>query len=374
MYSLFTEELALGRISLVPIKPCCVHPNGRVPKKDSGKSHPITDCSPHGISLNDHIKCDLESFRMNSIDSAVSFSTPYCFYSIIDIESAWRWIPVLPPHRELQGFRWMFGTHDSSQYNYYVDNRLCCGLLCAPFIFNRISNAIVRIMACRGFRAVVNYLDDFLIIGSTKEECQPGLVTLINLLHYLGFNVSWRKVVSPTQRITFFILDSSTMSLRLPKDKLNWLIDLVNTFSRKASASKRQLQSLTGSLNFACQVVHGGRTFLRRVIDCFNKLTHSSHRCCLSTDFLADVSWWKEFLVTFNGRCMMLDFHQPVYIQRDASFHGFGAIVVMTVVTLLIHHFVVISIIWKLFPVLVTANRCIMKFCLTSLYVCNYGI
>ena len=114
MDSLFTKELALGRISLVPIKPCCVHPNGRVPKKDSGKSHPITDCSPHGISLNDHIKCDLESFRMNSIDSAVSFSTPYCFYSIIDIESAWRWIPVFLPHRELQGFHWKFGTQDSS--------------------------------------------------------------------------------------------------------------------------------------------------------------------------------------------------------------------------------------------------------------------
>ena len=161
MDSLFTKELALGRISMVQTKPRCVHPIGRVPKTDSGKSRPITDCSrPHGISLNDPIKRDLESFRMNSIDSAVSFSTPYCFYSIVDIESSWRWIPVFPPNRELQGFRWMFGTHDSSQYNYYVDNRLCFGLSCAPFIFNRISNAIVRMIARRGFRAVVNYLAD----------------------------------------------------------------------------------------------------------------------------------------------------------------------------------------------------------------------
>ena len=182
----------------------------------------------------------------------------------------------------------MFGTHDSSQYNYYVDNRLSFGLLCAPFIFKRISNAIVRMMAHHGFRAVVNYLDDFLIIGSTKEKCQRGLVTHINLLHYLGFNASWRKVVSLTQRVTFLgnELHSSTMSPRLPEDKFNRLIDLVNTFSLKASASKRQLQSLAGSLNFACQVVHGGRTFLHHMIDCLNKLNHSSHRCPLSTDFL----------------------------------------------------------------------------------------
>jgi len=182
---------------------------------------------------------------MNSIDSAVSFPTPYCFYSIVNIESAWRWIPVFPPHS------------DSSQYNYYVDSRLCFGLSCAQFIFNHISNAIVRMLARHGFCAVVNYLDDFAIIGSTREECQWGLVTLISLLHYLGFNMSWCKVVSPTQRITSLgiELDSSAMSLCLPEDKLNWLIDLVNTFSHKASASKCQLQSLMGSLNFACQVL-----------------------------------------------------------------------------------------------------------------------
>lgn len=28
----------------------------------------------------------------------------------------------------------------------------------------------------------------------------------------------------------------------------------------------------------------------------------------------------------FNGRRMMLDFRQPIFIQMDASFHGFGAV------------------------------------------------
>ena len=89
MESLFTKELALGRISMVQTKPRCVHPISHVPKKDSGKFRPITDCSsPHGISLNAHIKHELESFRMNSVDSAVSFSTPYCFYLIVDNKSA----------------------------------------------------------------------------------------------------------------------------------------------------------------------------------------------------------------------------------------------------------------------------------------------
>ena len=39
-----------------------MHRIGRVPKKDSGKPRPITDCSrPYGSTLNDHIKHDLVS-------------------------------------------------------------------------------------------------------------------------------------------------------------------------------------------------------------------------------------------------------------------------------------------------------------------------
>lgn len=116
------------------------------------------------------------------------------------------------------------------------------------------------------------------------------------------------------------------MSIRLPADKLSRLTELISAFSRKVSASKRQLQSLAGSLNFVCQVVHGGRTFLRRVIDCVNRLKHSSYRCRLTSDIRTNISWWKEFLDTFNGRRMMLGFRKSLYIQTDASFHGFGAV------------------------------------------------
>ena len=109
-------------------------------------------------------------------------------------------------------------------------------------------------------------------------------------------------------------------------DKLSQLNDQVCAFSAKVSASKRQLQSLAGSLNFACQVVHGGHTFLRRVIDCVNKLKQTSHRCCLISDIRSNISWWKDFLATFNGRQIRLNFRQSYCIQADASFHGFGAV------------------------------------------------
>ena len=69
----------------------------------------------------------------------------------------------------------MFGELDPSCYEYFVDNRLCNGLSCTLAIFNRLSNAIVHMMSRCGFTAIVNYLDDFLIIGRTHTECQNGL-------------------------------------------------------------------------------------------------------------------------------------------------------------------------------------------------------
>ena len=62
------------------------------------------------------------------------------------------------------------------------------------------------------------------------------------------------------------------------------------------------------------------------VIDCVNRLRHSSHCCCLNAQFRPDIKWWQQFLVTFNGRRMMLDFRHPVVIQTNASFLSYGAI------------------------------------------------
>ena len=87
---------------------------------------------------------------MNSMDTAVSFSSHNCFYALVDIKSAWRWVPIYPPHCELQGFCWMFGELDPSHYEHFVENRLCFGFSCAPAIFNHLSNAIVRMMSRHG--------------------------------------------------------------------------------------------------------------------------------------------------------------------------------------------------------------------------------
>ena len=61
--------------------------------------------------------------------------------------------------------------------------------------FQRLSSAVSRIMKRLGFTCIyVEYLDDFLIIADTYNECFEGQLALINVLIKLCFYISWEKV------------------------------------------------------------------------------------------------------------------------------------------------------------------------------------
>ena len=72
----------------------------------------------------------------------------------------------------------------------------------------------------------------------------------------------------PSTTLTFLGLELDTVKfeIRLPEDKLVALRNEVKKLVMQKSATLKQLQSLIGMLNFACQVVPPGRTFLRRLI------------------------------------------------------------------------------------------------------------
>ena len=69
------------------------------------------------------------------------------------------------------------------------------------------------------------YLDDFLVIGESREACQAAFEALLSLLKNLGFRINWSKVVHPTQRLVFLgvLIDTVQCTLSLPEDKLEAL-------------------------------------------------------------------------------------------------------------------------------------------------------
>lgn len=84
----------------------------------------------------------------------------------------------------------------------------------------------------------------------------------------LAFLLQQKKTFGPLTTLSFagIELDSVLMEARLPLDKLNLCSTLLLEFLHRKKATLREVQSLTGLLNFACSVIVPGRAFLRRLI------------------------------------------------------------------------------------------------------------
>lgn len=263
------------------------------------------------------------SVRYQTIQDACRMAKPGFFCAKLDLKSAYRSVPIHPDDYKATGIYWKFDGLDTGTYLF--DTRLPFGSKCGPSHFNRLSQAVKRMMEKRGFPGIVAYIDDFLLVSESYEKCKEALYTLLGLVRQLGFNVSWNKVVGPSQRITFLgvDIDTSDCTLSLGKDKLADLDQKLHIFKNKARATRQQLQSLAGSLNWACQVVRGGRFFLRRILDTIKALNHARHKAKLGEGFKKDLQWWMCYLSVFNGKRYYTDCSDE-HVHVDACLKAAG--------------------------------------------------
>ncbi|EAL73843.1 hypothetical protein DDB_G0267212 [Dictyostelium discoideum AX4] len=99
--------------------------------------------------------------------------------------------------RDLFRFVWK-GSH-------YRWKTMPFGLSTAPRIFTMLLRPLLRMLRDINV-SVIAYLDDLLIVGSTKEECISNLKKTIDLLVKLGFKLNLEKsVLEPTQSITLLL-------------------------------------------------------------------------------------------------------------------------------------------------------------------------
>ena len=76
----------------------------------------------------------------------------------------------------------------------------------------------------------------------------------MSLARFVCIPVKHSETVSPANCVTVHGIEVYTQSLeaRLPHDKLDDALNLVKRFARRKKVTLRELQSLIGTLNFAC--------------------------------------------------------------------------------------------------------------------------
>ena len=316
--AMIKRELSEGRYVKVSEPPILISALGAVEKPDSPDLRLIHDGSmPRGGALNDY-SIDVEKLKYQTVQEATELLTPNGYLAKVDLKSAYRSVKISEKSRRATGLEWTFAGE--SEPTFMFDGALPFGAKLSPFVFTKLTQAVRRMMLRRGFR-IIAYLDDFLIIERTKERCQLALDTLLQLLRQLGFAISYNKVVTPTRKLCFLGIDICTesLTLSLPKNKVDKFMDMLCAFRSRKRASLRQLQQLAGRLNWASAVVHGGRTYLRRVLDLMRPLKESYHKALLSASFMADIQWWISYLKVFNSRSLLWNTAPVQHVNLDAS-------------------------------------------------------
>ncbi|MEL7522376.1 MAG: reverse transcriptase domain-containing protein, partial [Cyanobacteria bacterium J06553_1] len=142
------------------------------------------------------------------------------------------------------------------------------GLNIAPRVFTRILRPVHNALAQAGVQMLM-YLDDWLVFASSAEECNTMVETTLQIGRRMGllFNLD-KSHLLPTKRIQWLgmIWDSVSSTLSLSEDNRmrcrKKLFRAIHTYT----LSRRQWESLMGSLIHAAPVVPLGRLRTRRLL------------------------------------------------------------------------------------------------------------
>ena len=141
----------------------------------------------------------------------------------------------------------------------------------------------------------------------------------------LGLTISQKKLVRPTTKAICLGIEVDTVAgtVAIPPDKLDEVKGIIQNWDNKNHCTKRELQSLLGTLLYVHKCVRPARTFLNRMLDLLCHAPDPS-RIALTEDFSRDLRWFKKILPKYNGISLYTHKKHDHIIELDACLTGLG--------------------------------------------------
>ena len=156
-----------------------------------------------------------EHFKMEHLDYLQHLVNKDDWLGSIDLSDAYFSVKINPDHCKYLRFLW---KGELFQYKVMV-----FGLSSAPRVFTRICKPILATLrGVHGIRCSL-YIDDMIVINSSRLLLKSNLSTICNIFTSLGFYINKAKsVLEPTKDIKHLgiMISSSTLTLSLPEDKI----------------------------------------------------------------------------------------------------------------------------------------------------------
>lgn len=259
---------------------------------------------------------------METISVARELINSNDYLASVDLSDAYFSIPIHESYRKFLRFIW-----NEQLYEFVC---LPFGYSLAPRTFTKVLKPLYSLLRSNGMK-VCYYIDDTLIIAASEAECSANVHKVVRLLGDLGFKINFKKSqLDPVTQLTYlgFILDSSTMTISLPEDKIEKIISKCSQLHQSKIATIRQVAEISGLLVSAFPAVRYLQLFYRSVEACKSRDISAGadydDRVPITELARSDLLWVIENIRRYNGKLLQ----EPAFshsIESDASSFGWGA-------------------------------------------------
>ena len=182
-------------------------------------------------------------FKMEGLKQVREWIKPGAYMIGIDLKDAFLHIPINPRFRKFLRFQWQGQTLQFKVLPF--------GLTCSPRVLTKVLKPVMGFLRSKWGILISIYMDDMLLQASSAAAAYLHAQLTVLLLMSLGWEINWKKSsFVPVQEITHlgFILNTSTMEIRCPEDKINRLVVLASSALESGNISVRLLESLLGQM------------------------------------------------------------------------------------------------------------------------------
>jgi hypothetical protein len=221
----------------------------------------------------------------------------------MDVEGAYRTIPVKPDHKRFVIARF--------RNDYYIDHNVPFGICSAHGLQGEVADATVDILYSLGIHPIIKWVDDFNLFrfpsdsGTFSASEFPNLRYNYDLPHIKNLiaplNIPWhyKKGQDFNSLFPYLEWDLKIRTVAIPESKRIKHLSRLTSFFTKCNTHevvKNNLQKINGSLSHLSFVLQRGRSHLSNLflwLKSFpNEFTHRWPPPSVTTD----IKWWLQAL------------------------------------------------------------------------------
>jgi len=289
-----------------------ISPIGVVPKKN-GKLRMIVDLR----TVNQYVRTP--KFTMEDIRSVKNIIRSKDFMTSIDLKDGFHHIPIRKEHQKYLGMTW--------NGRFYTWTHLPFGLSASPFIFCKTLRETTQILRTMGIRLNC-YMDDLLILGTSKEECLRATRATMEVLEYFGWRINLEKShLEPTQQIDYlgFTLNTESFpTISIQKAKRTSIRKEVSRLIKQDLVTARKLARLLGLLIANAPAIEPTKIMTRNLFFCLRSKTSWADLIYLDPDAKEELIWWRQNIKNWSSTNIAPSL-PTITLSTDASKTGWGA-------------------------------------------------